>query len=186
MKVYLQVERSSTSGSEGTVSTLIHCWELPNQNFFRSQGNKLTSKISVVTTNKAVNVTTEFENVCGVATFRDRGSCFCCHLWMIWCCKWVAGDIWKIPAALLSESLKGQSIKLPPQLQRMQSDAWRRQNLSSYYLLRVFLILDPWWCDLQIVPKRRQEISTTRCVTPKNGTDRLSRNVGNKSPLLAS
>jgi hypothetical protein len=74
IKVYLQVERPSTSGSEGTVSTLSHCWELPNQNFFRSQGNELTSKISVVTTNTAVNNTTESEYVCGVKTFRDKGS----------------------------------------------------------------------------------------------------------------
>jgi len=73
MEVYLQVDKPSTSGSEGAASTLSHCWDLSNQNSFRSQRNKLTSKISdVVTTSTAVNVTAGSEYVCGVTTFRDK------------------------------------------------------------------------------------------------------------------
>ena len=58
---------------DGIASTRSHCWNLSNQNAFRFQGNKLTSKISVVvTTNTAVNIPAESEYVCGVTTFRDK------------------------------------------------------------------------------------------------------------------
>jgi len=63
------------------------------------------------------------------------------------------------------------------------------ETSARHYRSSVFFgILEPWGRDQRAAPKRRQDITTTQFslefLNPEEGTDRLSRNLGKKLPLL--